>query len=164
MGSKLRHPAVVTIVWVKYEISDSVTVALQLQERSLVRSAGRSDLANQNHSTSLNRAISYLEEVGRLSLLMPPGLLDPSSFASPLSTFSRSNPPLSIFYLHFFWLLSHQVNLALSSFFSSTSLHLLLSLFIFQSCSPPPPSYWLRIAEVCDGSLHYTGEIGLVAL
>lgn len=47
---------------------------------------------------------------------------------------SRCYPPLSIFYPHFFWFLSHQVKLGLSSFFSSTSLHLLLSLFIFQSC------------------------------
>lgn len=84
-------------------------------------SARGSGSANQNHSTSLARAISYLTEVERLSRLMPPSLLDPSSFASPPS------PPFHFTPLSIKWG---------SLFFrSSTALHLPLSLFIFQSCT-----------------------------
>lgn len=87
-----------------------------LQERASVRSAGGSGSANQNHSTSLARAISYLAEVERLSLLMPPSLLDPPSFASPLlkpTPTSLFSPPHFFFFLSSL-LLSDSISPALS--------------------------------------------------
>lgn len=60
----------VTLVRLKSEISDSVMV--ELRERTSAGSAGGSGSANQNHSASLARAISYRAEAQRLSLLMPP--------------------------------------------------------------------------------------------
>lgn len=96
-----------------------------LQERASVRSAGGSGSANQNHSTSLARAISYLAEVERLSLLMPPSLLDPPSFASPLlkptPTSLFSPPHFFFFYPRFFSLI---LSLLLSPSSKNSQLHL----------------------------------------
>lgn len=74
----------------------------ELPEKTPVRSAGGSGSANQNHSTSLARDISYRAEAERLSLLMPPGLLDPPFLLHRPPPVSK--PPLSP--LPFFFFLS----------------------------------------------------------
>lgn len=125
MGLKLWHPAVVPIVRVTSEISHSVVLGLQAQREQ------RSDSANRNHSTSLARTISYLAGVERFSLLMPPGLLHPPSFASVL--LPPSAPP-SHFIFHsplFFCFPIRLASNSTSPFLSSPAFHLPPSLFHF---------------------------------
>lgn len=129
--SKPRYPEVVTTVRVKYEISDSVTVALWMEIR----------LSQSERFHIIGQAISYRSRVERLSPLMPPGWLHPSSFASP---------PASL----------HQLKLPLLSLIyctSSASIAFHFSVMRFFS-------YWLRVAEVCDRPLRRGGEMGLVTL
>lgn len=113
----------------------------ELQERTSVRSAGGSGSVNQNHSTSLARAISYQAEVERLSLLMPPRLARSSilCFTALL---------LALNQLHLSFSPSFFLSLLLLSI--SPFSHLLHFIFFF--------SYWLRIGEVCDRPLYTTLE------
>lgn len=158
-----------TLVGVKYEISDSDTVLLRApaggpgekgRRRCLARGSGS---ANQNHSTSLARAISYLvaaavaAAVERLFLLMPSRLagssilrfttlLTPPPPPSPHSSFLThfiSHPPYHLilptpFQPH------HQFSFlyCLPASFFLFSLSSLSFFFSFLS------SYWLRIGEV----------------
>lgn len=104
----------------------------ELQERTSARSAEGSDSANQNHSTSLARAISYLAEVERLSLLMPTRLARSSilCFTAPSSSFLNHFislfPPINFFY---------------PRFFSPSLLSLIFCTSYF--FSPPPPQQLL---------------------
>lgn len=156
-GSKPRHPAVVTIVRVKYEISDSVTVALRASGEELgllcweikLSQSEPFHIIDQSHLLSGRSGEAFPTNATRLA-------------GSFILCFTTPTLPLSIFYPEFFRFLSHQVKLVLSSFliyltsFAFISFHFSAMLLF--------PSYWLCVAEVCDGSPHYTGEMGLVAL
>lgn len=97
----------------------------ELQERTSARYAEGSGSANQNHSTSLARAISYLAEVERLSLLMPTRLARSSILCfTALLLFSK---PLHLS------LSPHQFFFYPRFFLSSSALHT----FFF---SPPTPT------------------------
>lgn len=101
----------------------------ELQERTSARSAEGSGSANQNHSTSLARAISYLAEVERLSLLMPTRLARSSILCfTALLLFSK---PLHLS------LSPHQFFLS-SLLLSIASFSHLLHFILFFRRHPPP--------------------------
>lgn len=165
LGSKLQHPAVVTIVRVKYEISDSAMVVLQALRRELgslwwgigLRQSEPFHIIGQGHLLSHRSAEAFptnATQLARSSILCFTNLL-----------FSQCDRHLSPPHFLSSLLLSDYVSSALSiqsnsqphlSFLSSAALHLPPSLFIFSVRRFF--SYWLRIAEVCDRPLHTTLE------